>query len=126
MTETLIGIESKNTVEQFIDAVEILTQEIQDLYLRRMPSNYRMEWWKDSTSVLQIIWNSIAALPVEQRTKTIHVITNDTLVENPIISTWVKRSFRKNASSSERTENAYRNTSNLSSHSGYILGVFNW
>ncbi|MCB8785680.1 DNA phosphorothioation system sulfurtransferase DndC [Planktothrix agardhii] len=96
MTETLIGIESKNTVEQFIDAVEILTQEIQDLYLQEeCPLIIGWSGGKDSTSVLQIIWNSIAALPVEQRTKTIHVITNDTLVENPIISTWVKRSLEK-------------------------------
>ncbi len=96
MTETLINIESKSTVEQFIDAVETLTEEIQDLYLQEeCPLIIGWSGGKDSTSVLQLIWNSIAALPVEQRTKTIHVITNDTLVENPIISTWVKRSLEK-------------------------------
>ncbi len=46
---------------------------------------------KDSTCILQLIWNAISALPLEKRTKTIYVITNDTLVENPIVTAWVNK-----------------------------------
>lgn len=40
---------------------------------------------KDSTAVLQLIWNSLQKLPKEKLTKRIHVITSDTLVENPLM-----------------------------------------
>lgn len=48
---------------------------------------------KDSTASLQLIWIAIAALPKEQRRKDIHVISTDTLVENPVIATWVENSL---------------------------------
>ncbi|WP_218589621.1 DNA phosphorothioation system sulfurtransferase DndC [Pseudonocardia oceani] len=48
---------------------------------------------KDSTAVLQIVWLALASLPAEQRRKTVHVITTDTLVENPIVAGWVGRSL---------------------------------
>jgi DNA sulfur modification protein DndC len=35
---------------------------------------------------------AIADLPQEKRSKTVHVISTDTLVENPVISSWVLRS----------------------------------
>jgi DNA sulfur modification protein DndC len=48
---------------------------------------------KDSTAVLQIVWMALASLPPERRHKTVHVITTDTLVENPVVSAWVGRSL---------------------------------
>ncbi|TXC72880.1 DNA phosphorothioation system sulfurtransferase DndC [Sphingomonas ginsenosidivorax] len=44
---------------------------------------------KDSTTALQIIWTAITALPKEQRTKTIYVISSDTLVETPVVSRYI-------------------------------------
>jgi DNA sulfur modification protein DndC len=96
MTEILINVQPKKTVQNFIDDLEMLAKEIQDLYLQEeSPLVIGWSGGKDSTSVLQLIWNSIAELPIEKRTKTIHVITNDTLVENPIVSAWVKNSLEK-------------------------------
>jgi DNA sulfur modification protein DndC len=54
-----------------------------------------VSWGKDSSTVLQLIWNAIAALPLEKRTKTIHVISTDTQVENPIVSAWVHQSLEQ-------------------------------
>lgn len=48
---------------------------------------------KDSTAVLQIVWMALASLPPASRNKTVHVITTDTLVENPVVSTWVGASL---------------------------------
>jgi DNA sulfur modification protein DndC len=48
---------------------------------------------KDSTAVLQLVWLALAKMPVEHRTKTVYVITTDTLVENPIVASWVERSL---------------------------------
>ena len=73
--------------------VRELTEEIQELYLAdKIPVLVGWSGGKDSSAVLQLIWGAIAALPVEKRHKTIHVITTDTRVENPIVAEWVKLS----------------------------------
>lgn len=82
------------TVEELVEDIEKLTQEIQELYcLDEIPWIIGYSGGKDSTTILQLIWNAIAALPPEKRTKIIHVITTDTLVENPIVSAWVRKSL---------------------------------
>ena len=71
-----------------------ITREIQELYISDpMPWVVGYSGGKDSTASLQLIWNAIAGLPQEQRTKTIHVISTDTLVENPVIAAWVANSL---------------------------------
>jgi len=82
------------TVAELVEDIEQLTQEIQTLYCEdNIPFVIGWSGGKDSTVVLQLVWNAIAALPPEKRTKTIHVITNDTLVENPIVTAWVRKSL---------------------------------
>ena len=48
---------------------------------------------KDSTATLQLIWIALADLPTEERRKPVHVISTDTLVENPIVAAWVTHSL---------------------------------
>jgi DNA sulfur modification protein DndC len=48
---------------------------------------------KDSTATLQLVWRALAGLPEHARTKPVHVISTDTLVENPIVAAWVNRSL---------------------------------
>ena len=48
---------------------------------------------KDSTAIVQLVWNAIAELDPSERTKPIHVISTDTLVENPVVSAWVRSSL---------------------------------
>ncbi|MEQ8386781.1 MAG: DNA phosphorothioation system sulfurtransferase DndC [Coleofasciculus sp. A1-SPW-01] len=82
------------TVAELVEDIEQLTQEIQTLYCEdNIPFVIGWSGGKDSTVVLQLVWSAIAALPPEKRTKTIHVITNDTLVENPIVTAWVRKSL---------------------------------
>ncbi len=82
------------SVEDFVASLSALTEEIQELYCQdNIPLVIGWSGGKDSTTVLQLIWNAIAALPVSQRQKTIHVISNDTLVENPLVSAWVRKSL---------------------------------
>jgi DNA sulfur modification protein DndC len=79
-----------------VEDIEKLSKEIQELYcIDEIPWVIGYSGGKDSTSVLQLIWNAIAALPAEKRTKTIHVITTDTFVENPIVSAWVSNSLKR-------------------------------
>lgn len=74
--------------------VDQIIQEIQEIYCSDpMPWIVGYSGGKDSTACLQLIWMAIARLPAEQRTKPIHVISTDTLVENPVIAAWVEASL---------------------------------
>lgn len=51
---------------------------------------------KDSTAILQLIWYALLELKEEGLTnKKVHVISTDTLVENPIVAMWVGKSLSK-------------------------------
>ncbi|HEY3821777.1 MAG TPA: DNA phosphorothioation system sulfurtransferase DndC [Polyangiaceae bacterium] len=78
----------------FKSAIDALHGEIQELYTAdSVPWVLGYSGGKDSTATLQLVWRAIAALPVERRSKTIHVISTDTLVENPIVAAWVSKSL---------------------------------
>ncbi len=86
----------QRTVEDLVEDIQALTTEIQELYcLDEIPWVVGYSGGKDSTATLQLVWNAIAALPPEKRTKTIYVITTDTLVENPYVSAWVRSSLKQ-------------------------------
>lgn len=75
--------------------VSELTEQIQAYYVADgIPWVIGYSGGKDSTCTLQLVWRAVAALPPEQRRKPIHVITTDTLVEQPIVAAWVKQSIR--------------------------------
>jgi DNA sulfur modification protein DndC len=87
---------SPRNVPDLVEEIEKLSKEIKDLYcLDDIPWVVGYSGGKDSTTVVQLIWYAIAELPPEKRTKTIYVITTDTLVENPIVSTWVRHSLKQ-------------------------------
>ena len=76
--------------------IDRLEKQVQDLYLADgLPWIVGYSGGKDSTAVLQLIWNAIAGLKEEQREKTVYVISTDTLVENPVVSMWVTASLKK-------------------------------
>lgn len=50
---------------------------------------------KDSTVLLQLVWYALTELPSEKRKRPIHVVCNDTLVENPIIQGYVFEVLKK-------------------------------
>jgi len=58
---------------------------------------------KDSTATLQLIWNAVARLPQNERSKPIHVISTDTLVETPVIVNYISAALQKmNAAAKEQ------------------------
>ncbi|MEA5468918.1 DNA phosphorothioation system sulfurtransferase DndC [Spirulina sp. 06S082] len=85
----------KRTVKEFVERIQSLTTEIQELYcLDSIPWIVGFSGGKDSSCVLQLIWYALATLPAAKRTKTVHVISTDTLVENPLVSIWVNQSLQ--------------------------------
>jgi DNA sulfur modification protein DndC len=99
MTETMqipLPLFPPRSVNDLVEEIKKLTKEIKELYcLDDIPWVLGYSGGKDSTTVVQLIWYAIAELPPEKRTKKIYVITTDTLVENPIVSTWVRHSLKQ-------------------------------
>jgi DNA sulfur modification protein DndC len=86
----------QRTVSELVEDIQMLSQEIRDLYcLDAIPWVIGYSGGKDSSVILQLIWDAIAGLPIEKRKKTVHVITTDTLVENPIVAGWVRQSIEQ-------------------------------
>ncbi|WP_081655204.1 DNA phosphorothioation system sulfurtransferase DndC [Amycolatopsis orientalis] len=74
--------------------LDSLIEQVQNLYLAdRIPWVVGYSGGKDSTATLQLVWMALEALPQAQRTKQVHVISTDTLVENPVVAAWVSHSL---------------------------------
>lgn len=92
--QTQISLFPSRTVDDFVKDIEIITKEIQRLYLSNsIPFVIGYSGGKDSSAVVQLIWNAISKLSIEERHKKIYVMTTDTQVENPLVATWVKQSL---------------------------------
>jgi DNA sulfur modification protein DndC len=71
-------------------------EEIRDLYLSdAIPWAVGYSGGKDSSTVLQLVWNALKGLPEGKCTKPVHVISTDTLVEQPLVSSWVDVSLAR-------------------------------
>ena len=75
--------------------VEQKKAEIRSLYKSdEIPWVIGYSGGKDSTATLQLVWTAIQELDPSERSKPIHVISTDTLVENPVVSMWVSKSLK--------------------------------
>lgn len=96
MKEFSPSVVGRRSVAELVAGIQRLTAEIQELYcLDKTPWIVGVSGGKDSTTTLQLVWNAIAALPPEKRAKPIHVISTDTLVENPVVAAWVRHSLEQ-------------------------------
>jgi len=78
----------------FKATVEQLHEEIRELYSADdVPWIIGYSGGKDSTATLQLVWGALLGLAPDARKKPVHVISTDTLVENPIVSAWVANSL---------------------------------
>ncbi|MGD6810649.1 MAG: DNA phosphorothioation system sulfurtransferase DndC [Candidatus Bathyarchaeia archaeon] len=73
-----------------------INQQIQDIYLSdQRPWVIGYSGGKDSTTSIQLIFYAISKLPPEKRTKPIHIISTDTLVETPVIVDTIDATLRR-------------------------------
>jgi DNA sulfur modification protein DndC len=86
----------------FAGTIDKLVAQTQQLYLADgVPWVVGYSGGKDSTATLQVVWLALAALKLDQRTKPVHVISTDTLVENPVVAAWVTHSLDVMAEAAE-------------------------
>jgi DNA sulfur modification protein DndC len=73
-----------------------ILDEIQEVYTKHdYPWVIGYSGGKDSTAALQLTWQAVSRLPEEERTKPIHVISTNTLVETPAIVNHVQKTHRR-------------------------------
>ena len=98
--------ESSAILQEGLGAVlKRIREEILELYLGdQIPWVIGYSGGKDSTAILQLIWLAVKELPIEQRTKPIHVISTDTLVEQPLVAAWVETSHEKMRQAAEEQQ----------------------
>ena len=76
--------------------IKDIHEEIKSVYLGdNRPWIIGFSGGKDSTAVVQLVWNAISELPPEQRQKKIFVISSDTLVETPVIVNQITGTLEK-------------------------------
>ena len=83
MAETQYSIFNSRTPED-------IHREIQEVYLENArPWVIGYSGGKDSTTALQLVWYALADLPPEDRKYPIYVVSSDTLVETPVIVSYI-------------------------------------
>ena len=76
--------------------VEDIYTEIQEVYLEdKRPWILGFSGGKDSTCMIQLVWNALEKLPKSKVNKKIYIISSDTLVESPKIVETVTESLEK-------------------------------
>ena len=80
----------------FEDQLDFILSSITEMYLAdSIPWVVGYSGGKISSAVLQLVWQALARLDAAKRHKHVYVITTDTLVENPIVASWVDRSLER-------------------------------
>lgn len=74
--------------------MNIIYEEIQKVYLSdSRPWVIGYSGGKDSTLTTMVVFEAVSRLPKEQRIKEIHVVSSDTMVENPLILDYLKKNI---------------------------------
>jgi DNA sulfur modification protein DndC len=86
------------------NTVEALKAHVKQLYLSdEIPWVIGYSGGKDSTAILQLIWYTLLDLKKEDKChKDVHVISTDTLVENPFVAMWVEKSLERMKEATEQ------------------------
>lgn len=67
--------------------------EIREVYLGdQRPWILGFSGGKDSTCMVQLVWNALSALPAGKLGKAVHVISSDTRVESPVVAQQIRES----------------------------------
>lgn len=91
--------------EGFTKTIDFILKQTQELYLSDdIPWVIGYSGGKDSTATLQLVWTALEKLEPTQWHKAVHVISTDTLVENPVVALWVDNSLKTMARAIENLD----------------------
>ena len=92
MTDTVSG-NSQGLADRFAEVRRSITTE----YRKKHSDPWIVAYsgGKDSTLLLQLVWETLLSLAPEDRRREVHVIANDTLVESPVVIDHLKKSMNE-------------------------------
>lgn len=78
------------------ESIRQVIETIKGLYLEdKIPWICGYSGGKDSTAVVQLVWQALSEIPESERHKDVHIISTDTLVESPVVAMWAEASLKK-------------------------------
>jgi DNA sulfur modification protein DndC len=84
---------SRNGLRATVEAVHTSIRSVYSQYPQPLVIGY--SGGKDSTAVLQLVWNALSELPTASLEKPVYVIASDTGVETPLISALLARNLAR-------------------------------
>lgn len=79
-----------------------IKEEMKKVYLSRNCCFVGYSGGKDSSAMLTLLWDAIAELPKEERTKPIHILTSEVEVETPAMTAYISRTLQKIQENAEK------------------------
>lgn len=76
---------NENTYEELIDEIKYVYQS------DNRPWIIGYSGGKDSTTVVELVYEMLMSMPPEQRTKNVYIVSSDTLIENPLIKVYLSK-----------------------------------
>jgi len=76
---------NENTIEELIDEIKYVYQSDE------RPWVIGYSGGKDSTTVVELVYKMLLQLPEEDRKKDVHIVSSDTMIENPIIKIYLSK-----------------------------------
>ena len=103
-SEQSVQVYSAFTEQGLKQTIEDSIAHVKQLYLSdQIPWVIGYSGGKDSTAVLQLVWYALQQLKAEGKChKDVHVISTDTLVENPFVAMWVEKSLERMKEATEQ------------------------
>lgn len=96
ISSTITPSETELFLSNVSQITDKILEEIQEQYIEdSIPWVVGFSGGKDSTSVLQLIFYALSELPSTKLTKEVHVLSNDTLVENPNVVRFLDHQLEK-------------------------------
>jgi DNA sulfur modification protein DndC len=90
-----VAVDSADGVSSLPERLDAIRRDMRDEYTQphKKPWIVGFSGGKDSTLVLQLVLEMVLRLPPSERTRAIHVLSNDTLVESPVVQAFVDRTL---------------------------------
>ena len=104
-TSRILKRDSNENVARTVQFLKAATDVILKEYTRRHSDPWVIAYsgGKDSTLLLQLVWEVLASLPANARNRKVYVVGNDTLVESPLVIRHLRATMRKIGQAAEKS-----------------------
>lgn len=104
-TPKIFKRDNNGNVARTVQHLKVATDVILKEYTRRHSDPWVVAYsgGKDSTLLLQLIWEILVSLPADARNRKVYIVGNDTLVESPLVIRHLRTTMRKIGQAAEKS-----------------------